>query len=522
MSGILPLEAVQTPQSCRDDLRVVEAQLLGQRVGEEPAGLGGIVAGHHVWLIESDVGKEGGAHGPAARIATRVREGADGDEGTFPYKAGLLGEFPACRRDRALALVDEPAGQSPAVTVGIGRAHDEKDLAGLLGPAEDHGVTTERGARVVVFVLHDQSLPDRLDDASKNQPNGRTGACRNVTLFERPNDSSPGAASVDLASNRTRIIASMLALYIVWGTTYLGIKVGLESGLPPTLFVGLRLIRAGVILLATAKATGRRIQIGWPDLRVVAIVGLLLLAGGQYGTYLSEMSIPSGLAALVVALLPLWIALAESAFPDMRRPGRLGWLGLVLGFAGLGILVWPRLQGVTSGLGDMTGVVLQILATWLWTAGTVISKRRPTDLDPMVNTAYQMLIAGAFLTVLGSLLGEWQGFTLTPAGFWSFVYLAVIGSCVGFMAFVYALQHLPASKVMTYAYVNPVIAVFAGWAAGRLGLVPDEPVTFTTVLGMVIIVVGVAVAIAAPTLPPRRRSAAQAGESAAEPTPSEA
>lgn len=314
----------------------------------------------------------------------------------------------------------------------------------------------------------------------------------------------------------------MLALYVVWGTTYLGIKVGLESGLPPTLFVGLRLIPAGIILLLTAKATGRSLSVTWPDLRVVALVGLLLLAGGQYGTYISEMSIPSGLAALVVALLPLWIALAESAFPDMRRPGRMGWLGLVLGFAGLGILVWPRLQGFTSGFGEITGVLVQILATWLWTAGTVISKRRPTGLDSMVNTGYQMLIAGLFLTLLGSALGEWKGFELTPEGWWSFAYLSVVGSCVGFMAFVYALEHLPASKVMTYAYVNPVIAVFAGWAAGRLGLVPDEPVTLTTVLGMIVIVVGVAVAIAAPTLPPRRISSTPAGGSAAEPTPSEA
>lgn len=323
-------------------------------------------------------------------------------------------------------------------------------------------------------------------------------------------------------SVRTRIISAMLALYVVWGTTYLGIKVGLESGLPPTLFLGLRLVPAGLILMLTAKATGRELRIGLPDLRTVAIVGLLLLGGGQYGTYLSEVSIPSGLAALVVALLPLWIALAESAFPDMRRPGRLGWLGLIMGFTGLGILVWPRLQGVTSGLGDMTGVLMQIVATWLWTAGTVISKRRRIKLDPMVNTAYQMLVAGVVLTLLGSLLGEWRGLELTAAGVWSLMYLAVVGSCVGFMAFVFSLEKLPASKVMTYAYVNPVIAVFVGWAAGRLGLVPEEPVTLSTVIGMTVIVLGVAIAIAAPTLPPRHPDDTPAGDSAAEPMPSEA
>jgi drug/metabolite transporter (DMT)-like permease len=124
-------------------------------------------------------------------------------------------------------------------------------------------------------------------------------------------------------------------------------------------------------------------------------------------------------------------------------------------------------------------------------------------LDPMVSTAYQMLAAGVVLLALGTVLGEWPKFELTPKGTAALVYLTLIGSCVGFSAFVYALKHAPASKVMTYAYVNPVIAVFAGWAAGRAGLVPAEPLSATLLLGMAVIVVGVAIATAAPTRPAR-------------------
>lgn len=322
-------------------------------------------------------------------------------------------------------------------------------------------------------------------------------------------------------ASRARVVLAMLALYIVWGTTYLGIKVGLEADLPPALFAGIRCIPAGIILLGIAALRGSDLRVTLGDLRVVGLVGVLLLVGGQYGTFLAERSIPSGLAALVVALLPLWIALAESALPDMRRPGPLGWLGLVVGFAGLGVLVTPRLAELSSGAGELKGIGIQIAATWLWTSGSIISKRRPVAIDPMVSTGYQMLVAGATLLLIGSALGEWPLLHLTTRGLGALAYLTLVGSCIGFMAFVYALAHLPASKVMTYAYVNPVIAVFAGWAAGRVGLVPAEPVTAAVILGMAVIVIGVALAIAAPTLPPRNAAPTAQVDPASESRPSE-
>jgi len=306
------------------------------------------------------------------------------------------------------------------------------------------------------------------------------------------------------SSQRVKVMAAMAIMYVVWGTTYLAIKVGLDSGLPPTLFAGVRQIPAAAIMFGIAAWRGADLKISLRDLRISAIVGILLIVGGQYFTFLAEQKVPSGISALVVALLPLWIALAESAFPDMQRPGRLGWIGLAIGFTGLGVLLAPRLIGVSAGPGELGGIGVQIVGTWLWAGGSIYSKRNPVAVDNMVMTAYEMLAAGAVLVALGTALGEWPRFVVTTKGVSALAYLAVIGSAVAFTAFTYALHHLPASKVMTYAYVNPVIAVFAGALAGRIGLVPPEPVTATTLLGMVIIVSGVALAVGAPARPPRR------------------
>ena len=302
-----------------------------------------------------------------------------------------------------------------------------------------------------------------------------------------------------------RLLIAFATLYIVWGTTYLAIKVGLDAALPPALFAGIRLIPAGLILLAITALRGASIRATVSQFRILAIVGVLLLVGGQYGTFLAETRIPSGLAALIVALLPLWIALAESLLPDMARPTARGYAGLVLGFAGLAILLLPRLAAIGAvGVSVIVGMGVQIVATWLWASGSIYSKRRPTGLDGLAATGWEMLIAGVVLVALGTVLGEWQHFVLTPKGLAALAYLIVFGSCIAFTAFTYALAHAPASKVMTYAFVNPVIAVFVGWLFGHLGIIPAEPVTASMIVGMAVIVAGVALTTSAPTRPPGR------------------
>lgn len=302
-------------------------------------------------------------------------------------------------------------------------------------------------------------------------------------------------------SHRVKLIAAFAALYVVWGSTYLGIRIGLESGMPVTLFAGMRLVPAGALLLAFAAARGARLRIPFDEYRLVATVGILLLVGGMYSTFLSERYIPSGLAALIVALLPLWVALAESFVPGMDRPSARGYVGLAVGFAGLGVLMAPRLTGISGTPKELLGVATQILGTWLWTGGSILSKRRPVKADALVATGYEMLTAGAVLLAIGTVRGEWVGARITPAGGAALAYLIVFGSCVAFTAFVWLLRNAPASKVMTYAYVNPVIAVFLGWAAGHLGLVPAEPVDAWVLAGMAIIVAGVALTTSAPTRP---------------------
>ncbi|MBA4370779.1 MAG: EamA family transporter [Coriobacteriaceae bacterium] len=294
-----------------------------------------------------------------------------------------------------------------------------------------------------------------------------------------------------------KLAIAFATLYIVWGSTYLAIRIGVQSDLPPALFGGLRLVPAGLILLGMARLRGTPLRVSRRDLKTTAVVGILLLCGGMYFTFLAEQYIPSGLAALVVALLPLWTAAAEWVSPDMERPGPLGLAGLVIGFCGLALLLWPRLTGLSGGSDELLGVGLQIVGTWLWTGGSVYSKRHPVRANAVVVTGYEMLIAGLVLLAWGTVLGEWPRMAaVNVTGFGALAYL-ILAAAVAFTAFVWALRNAPASRVMTYAFVNPVVAVFLGW------LVLREPVDAWVFAGMTVIVAGVALATLAPTRPPR-------------------
>lgn len=297
--------------------------------------------------------------------------------------------------------------------------------------------------------------------------------------------------------HRFKLVAAFGTLYLVWGSTYLAIKIGLNAALPPAAFASMRLIPAGLVMFAIARLRGITPRMRLRDLKITAIVGIFLLVGGMYFTFLSEGSINSGLAALIVATLPLWIASAESVIPGMERPSARGVAGLLVGFAGLAILVVPRLAGVAGTRAQLIGIGIQLIGTLLWTTGSIIAKKRPVRADAMVATGWEMLSAGAVLAVIALAGGEFSRLTFTPTGVGALLYLIFIGSAVAFTAFVWLMRHAPASKVMTYAFVNPVVAAFLGW------LVLGERLDPWALTGMGVIVAGVALTTTAPTRPPR-------------------
>jgi drug/metabolite transporter (DMT)-like permease len=306
-------------------------------------------------------------------------------------------------------------------------------------------------------------------------------------------------------SFRAKTLIAFAVVYVVWGSTYLAIKIGLNAALPPALFGGLRLVPSGLLLLLLARVRRTPLRVSRRDLSTSAIVGLCLLCGGMYSTMLSERFIDSSLAALVVAVAPLWMALAESVIPGMDRPSKRGVAGLALGMCGLVLLVGPRIGGVSGTPAELLGIGIQVVGTWLWVGGSIVSKKRPIAADGTVATGYEMLIAGLVLLLLGTVQGEWGALRLTTAAVGALAYLSVIGSAVAFTAFMWLIRNIPASKVMTYAYVNPVVAVALGYAAGLVGLLArPERIDAWGLGGMVAIVAGVAIATSAPTAPSHR------------------
>ena len=300
-------------------------------------------------------------------------------------------------------------------------------------------------------------------------------------------------------SFRAKTVIAFATVYVVWGSTYLAIKVGLNASVPPALFGGMRLIPAGLILLALARFRGTPLRITRRDLSTSAIVWLCLLCGGMYSTFLAEQYVDSSLCAIVVAAAPLWMAGAEAMVPGMDRPTPRGLTGLVLGLAGLGLLLGPRIAGVSGSAQELLGMGVQVLGTLLWVGGSIVSKKRPLTTDGTVATGYEMLVAGGVLLLIGLVRGEHTGLVMTPPAWGALAYLSVFGSAVAFNAYMWLIRNIQASKVMTYAYVNPVVAVELGFGAGYVGILPSpERLDVWGFAGMVVIIAGVALATSAP------------------------
>lgn len=288
-------------------------------------------------------------------------------------------------------------------------------------------------------------------------------------------------------TNREKLAAygAWLAVCFLWGTTYLAIRVGLET-LPPMLFAGMRFLTAGIILFSFVYFwRGARLPQGREWLHQ-SVIGLMLLGVGNGMVVLAEQWVPSGPAALLVATSPFWVVGLERFLRDGERVGPSAIVGLLIGFGGLALLVAPNLFGATLNGYYLLGALAIQLGCASWSAGSVYSKHHQTQLPPLMAAAIQMLIAGVALTLVGTSLGEWRTFHFSARSFSAIAYLIVFGSIVAYGSYTYAIQKLPLSLVSMYSYINPVIAVLLGWA------ILAEPLGWRVLAATTIILAGVA------------------------------
>ena len=281
------------------------------------------------------------------------------------------------------------------------------------------------------------------------------------------------------------------AVCFFWGTTYLAIRVGLET-FEPMLFAGLRFILAGAVLFfVMSRQRNARMPVGreWFDL---GVIGLMLLGVGNGAVVWAEQWVPSGMAALMVATSPFWAAALERVQRDGERVGARGLLGMAVGFGGLALLVGPQLFGGEVDRRYVLGVIVIQVGCFFWQAGSVYAKRRPTGVSPLMASAVQMLWAGLILTLVGTLAGEWGGMRFGARSAGALLYLVVFGSIVAYSAYMYAIQKLPLSLVSTYSYVNPLVALALGW------LVLSEPLGWREGFAALVILLGVALVKTSP------------------------
>ncbi|OGV01868.1 MAG: multidrug DMT transporter permease [Ignavibacteria bacterium RIFOXYB2_FULL_36_7] len=285
-----------------------------------------------------------------------------------------------------------------------------------------------------------------------------------------------------MAKENFKAYLAWITVCIVWGTTYLAIRIGVKD-LPPMLFAGLRWIIAGVIFLIFLKGRGQKLP-GKKDLIPLAIVGLALLGIGNGLVVVGEQWINSGLTALLITTTPFWFIGIEAFLPHKPKINFFVIAGLLLGLVGVTLIFGSHWQELLNS-SYLLGALCIMGAVIAWALGSVYSKYKKIDLHPLMSAATQMIIAGVAQAVLGLLLGEAPEFNLTGNGLWAFVYLTLVGSIFGYGSYIYAISHLPLSFVSTYAYINPVIALFLGW------LVLDERLDFIILISAVIIIAGV-------------------------------
>src|SRR6202167_1479021 len=285
--------------------------------------------------------------------------------------------------------------------------------------------------------------------------------------------------------SRFAVFLAFGLVYLFWGSTYLGIDLAVQS-IPPALMCGVRFSIAGVVMLVFCAATGRRVWYSARQIALASVVGILLLMGGNLTLSWAELTVPSGLAALIVAITPLWFLVLDSLLLGHHRISGRGKAGLALGIAGLFVLFWPELHSRSAlGRREFLSSLSLLGGSFSWALGSVLSKRWQSGMDVFSSTAWQVTAAGAGSFLFALVVGDFSHVVWTVRGISAVMYLVVCGSWIGYTAYIWLLEHVPTSKVSTYAYVNPVVAVFLGW------LVLHERVDRFIVMGSVIVVLSV-------------------------------
>lgn len=270
----------------------------------------------------------------------------------------------------------------------------------------------------------------------------------------------------------------------VWGTTYLAIRIALET-IPPLLLTGIRFTVAGAIMLPIARLRGDAFPRDRRTLANLALIGLLMVGIGNLAVAWAEQWVPSGLAALLVATAPFWMAIIEAFRTGGERLDLRSGFGMAAGFGGVALLVMPGVSGAWS-VGFLLGALAIQVGGIAWQLGAAHGKYNLRHVPLMMSAALQMLFGGIIVTVAGFAVGEAPRFALTPTTFAALAYLTLFGSVIAYSAYVFALAHMRTTHSSLYAYVNPVVAVFLGW------LILSEPLTTLSIIAMVVILLGVA------------------------------
>jgi drug/metabolite transporter (DMT)-like permease len=279
--------------------------------------------------------------------------------------------------------------------------------------------------------------------------------------------------------------AAFATVCVVWGTTYLAIRVALES-IPPLLMVGARFTLAGLIMMAIAKWRGQAIPTDRRTLLNLALIGFLMVGVGNLAVVWAEQWVSSGLAALLVATAPFWMALIEMFRSGGERLDLRSGIGMLVGFLGVAILVTPKGQGGSWSMAFLLGAIAIQVGSIGWQLGSAHGKYNLRHVPLLASAALQMFFGGIIVTAVSLMAGEGRRISLTPRAAVAFVYLVIFGSIIAYSAYVFALAHMRTTHSSLYAYVNPVVAVFLGW------LILDEPLTWVSLLAAAVILAGVA------------------------------